>query len=53
MAARETNTGKGSYIGKVGNAGNQVVEAPITPGPKVKHGQVKTGTDLRAKGGRN
>ena len=48
MAARETNTCKGSYVGKIGNAGSQVVEAPLSPGPKVKHGTVRSGKDLRA-----
>lgn len=39
--------GKGNgYIGKISNAGTQVVQAPFQP-PKTNHGTVKRGDDLR------
>ena len=53
-----TNSGKGgesmaekTYAGKIGNGGAQHVKAPFTT-DKAKKGSVKTGNDLRVKGGK-
>lgn len=41
------NSGKGKgYVGKISNAGTQVVKAPFQT-PKNTHGTVKRGNDLR------
>lgn len=41
------NSGKGKgYVGKISNAGIQVVQAPFQT-PKNTHGTVKRGDDLR------
>lgn len=42
---KDSGKGKG-YIGKISNAGTQVVQAPFQP-PKTNHGTVKRGDDLR------
>lgn len=42
---------KGTYAGKIGNGGTQHVKAIFTP-EKAKKGTVKTGSDLRVKGGK-
>ena len=42
---------KGTYAGKIGNGGTQHVKAIFTP-DKAKKGTVKTGSDLRVKGGK-
>lgn len=42
---------KGTYAGKIGNGGTQHVKAIYTP-DKAKKGTVKTGSDLRVKGGK-
>lgn len=42
---------KGTYAGKIGNGGTQHVKAICTP-DKAKKGTVKTGSDLRVKGGK-
>ncbi len=46
--AEKKPTGKPCYIGRIKNTGSQIVEAPVSPGPKNKTGTVRTGTDLRA-----
>ena len=40
-----------TYAGKIGHGGTQHVKAPFTP-DKAKKGDVKTGSDLRVKGGK-
>jgi hypothetical protein len=40
-----------TYAGKIGNGGAQHVKAPFTT-EKAKKGSVKTGNDLRIKGGK-
>lgn len=42
---------KGTYAGKIGNGGTQHVKAIHTT-DKAKKGTVKTGSDLRVKGGK-
>lgn len=42
---------KGTYAGKISNGGTQHVKAIFTP-DKAKKGTVKTGSDLRVKGGK-
>lgn len=42
---------KNGYIGKIGNTGVQNIKAPIQQ-PTDKKGTVKTGSDLRKKGGK-
>lgn len=42
---------KGTYAGKISNGGTQKVSAIHTP-DKAKKGTVKTGSDLRVKGGK-
>lgn len=42
---------KGTYAGKIGNGGTQHVKAIFTP-DKAKKCTVKTGSDLRVKGGK-
>lgn len=40
------------YAGKIAQAGSQVVKAPAQIGQKKGKSTVKTGSDLRTKGGR-
>ena len=43
---------KGSYVGKISNGGTQIVKAPnLNQGGKGTK-KVKTGSDLRTKGGK-
>lgn len=39
---------KGSYVGRISNAGTQVVEAPAQTNKGSKGGKVITGKDLRS-----
>lgn len=47
---KDNGKGKG-YIGKISNAGTQVVQAPFQS-PKTNHGTVKRGDDLRTSKGK-
>ena len=39
---------RSAYNGRIGLAGSQTIEAPLSGGKRVSGGKVKTGKDLRA-----